>query len=291
MLMTTPAIHPDTYIGPVALTVSDLDRSIAFYRERLGFQLHRRDGNTATLGDGTTDLLALTGVPAAKRMRGTTGLYHFAILVPTRADLARVLAHLVATRTPLQGLSDHGVSEAIYLADPDGNGIEVYRDRPRDEWPRAGRELRMVTEPMDLEGVMAALAERDDASLTLPAGTRMGHVHLHVSNLPDAEAFYAGVLGFELMQHFGAQAAFLSAGGYHHHVGLNTWAGVGAPAPPPGAIGLREFLVYLPSQEEVDRVAARVRAAGIPIEDTALGLLVRDPSGNAVVLSAGARAG
>ncbi|MGH7632348.1 MAG: VOC family protein, partial [Gemmatimonadaceae bacterium] len=128
------------------------------------------------------------------------------------------------------------------------------------------------------------------ASLTIPAGTKMGHVHLHVSNLPDAEAFYAGVLGFELMQHFGGQAAFLSAGGYHHHVGLNTWAGVGAPAPPPGAIGLREFLVYLPSREEVERVAARVRAAGIPIETTALGLLVRDPSGNAVILSAGPRA-
>ena len=285
--MATGVIHPDTFIGPVALTVSDLDRSVAFYRDSLGMQLHRRDGDTAWLGDGTTDLLELTGVPAARRMRGTTGLYHFAILVPTRADLARVLAHLVATHTPLQGLSDHGVSEAIYLADPDGNGIEVYRDRPRDEWPRAGRELRMVTEPMDVDGVMSALTEETREPLRLPPGTKMGHVHLHVSDLAAAEDFYAGVLGFELMQHFGGQAAFLSAGGYHHHVGLNTWAGVGAPAPPPGAIGLREFLVQLPNEEELDRVAARIRNAGIPLERTGRGRLVRDPSGNAIILSAG----
>jgi catechol 2,3-dioxygenase len=216
-------------------------------------------------------------------VRGTTGLYHFAILVPTRADLARALRRLVVADTVMQGAADHGVSEALYLADPDGNGIEIYRDRPRAEWPYAGGALRMGADPVDLDDL---LAEPPSAppSAGLARGTAIGHVHLHVSSLAAAERFYVGVLGFDLMQRYGPSALFVSAGGYHHHVGLNTWAGVGAPPPPPGAFGLRHFTLQLPSAA-IEAVAARIRAEEIPIETVEGGLLVRDPARNAILLA------
>jgi catechol 2,3-dioxygenase len=283
-------MDPAAHIGAVHLTISNLDRSVAFYESRLGFAVHRREDRRAHLGAGGPDLLVLSESAAAPRVHGVTGLYHFAILVPSRADLGRALRRLVDTRTVLQGAADHGVSEALYLADPDGNGIEIYRDRPREQWPfvglpagasaTAGNALRMGADPLDLDGI---LAEPDG---TTPHGlgplTVIGHVHLHVSHLEAAERFYVGVLGFDLMQRYGPSALFVSAGGYHHHIGLNTWAGVGAPPPPAGAIGLEFFVVELPDAAALGDTAARLDAAGVPSERDDRTLRTHDPSGNVV---------
>jgi catechol 2,3-dioxygenase len=277
-------IDPSTHVGGVQLTISDLGRSIGFYETHLGLIVHRRDERTAWLGAGGADLLVLSQCETAPRVRGTTGLYHFAILVPTRADLARALRRLVATDTVMQGAADHGVSEALYLADPDGNGIEIYRDRPRAAWPYVAGQLRMGAESIDVEALLEVRSGADDRAGLSP-GTVIGHVHLHVSRLDDAERFYVGVLGFQLTQRYGPSAIFVAAGGYHHHIGLNTWAGVGAPPPPPGAIGLRHFTLRLPHTAAAEEVAARVRAAGIPIEPVDQGLLIRDPAGNALKLT------
>ena len=279
-------IDPAAHIGAVHLTIADLDRSIRFYEAHLGFAVHRREPRVAWLGAGARDLLVLAQSDKAPRVRGTTGLYHFAILVPTRADLSRALRRLVATETVMQGAADHGVSEALYLADEDGNGIEIYRDRPRAEWPFVDGQLQMGADPIDLDDLLADGEAAPHAGAGLRAGTVIGHVHLHVSRLADAQRFYVDVLGFELMQRYGPSALFVSAGGYHHHIGLNTWAGVGAPPPPPGAIGLRHFDVALPGDAAVADILVRVRAADIPIESVDGGFLVRDPAGNAICLTA-----
>jgi catechol 2,3-dioxygenase len=277
-------IDPGTAIGAVHLTISDLRRSIRFYETHLGFSVRRRDERTAWLGAGGPDLLILSQCEDAPRVRGTTGLYHFAILVPSRADLARALRRLVATDTIMQGAADHGVSEALYLADEDGIGIEIYRDRPRAQWPVAAGQLRMGADPMDLEALLEE-AGRADSGAGLPEPTVIGHVHLHVSQLEAAHAFYVGVLGFELMQRYGPSALFVAAGGYHHHVGLNTWAGVGAPPPPPGAIGLKHFVLMLPDEAARDAVVARLGGAGVTPEPVEGGLLIHDPAKNAMLLT------
>jgi catechol 2,3-dioxygenase len=276
-------IDPATAIGGVHLTISDLDRSVRFYQAHLGFVTHRRDQRNAWLGAGGSDLLVLSQCENAPRVRGTTGLYHFAVLVPSRADLGRALRRMIETDTVLQGVADHGVSEALYLADPDGNGIEIYRDRPRAEWPFVNGRLQMGADPLDVDAILAEDNGRDGRGLA--PETVIGHVHLHVSRLADAERFYVDVLGFQLMQRYGPSALFVSAGGYHHHIGLNTWAGVGAPPPPSGAIGLRHFVVKLPGDAARATVEERVRAAGISIDTAPEGPVVRDPAGNAILLS------
>jgi catechol 2,3-dioxygenase len=277
------AIDASTSVGGVHLTIADLARSVGFYQSHLGFTVHRQDDRTAWLGAGGSDLLVLHHDAHAPRVRGTTGLYHFAILVPSRADLAQSLRRLAATGTVLQGVADHGVSESLYLADPDGNGIEIYRDRPREQWPYARGQLRMTTDPLDADGLLAEPAPPRDGG-ALPSGTRIGHVHLRVAALDASERFYVGVLGFELTQRFGPGAIFVAAGGYHHHLGLNVWESAGAAPPPPGAIGLRHFEIQFPNAAAADAVAERVRAAGIPSESAESGLLVRDPAGNALEL-------
>jgi catechol 2,3-dioxygenase len=276
-------IDPRTRIGAVHLTIADLRRSVRFYERRLGFTVHRRDDRTAWLGAGGPDLLILSQCERAPRVRGTTGLYHFAILVLSRLDLAHALRRMVATATIIQGAADHGVSEALYLADEDGIGIEVYRDRPREEWPVVDGRLQMGAAPLDLDALLAE-AGRADSAAGLPRETTIGHVHLHVARLAEAHAFYVDALGFELTQRYGPSALFVAAGGYHHHIGLNTWAGVGAPPPPPGAIGLKHFALMLPDAAARDAVLAQVRAAGITREETDQGPLIRDPAKNAMLL-------
>jgi catechol 2,3-dioxygenase len=268
------------------LTVSNLDRSIEFYREVLGFQVRSNAGGVALLGAGGEDIVVLHENPQARRARGTSGLYHFAVLVPSRVELAKSLKRLTETQWPVQGFADHLVSEAIYLPDPDGNGIEIYRDRPRGEWPRLNGHIRMATDPLDLDGILAELDGRDEAWTGLNPQTVLGHMHLHVGNLPQANAFYGDVIGLDLITRFGNSALFMSAGGYHHHLGLNTWAGVGAPPPPPDAIGLRYFTMKLPQASEVGAIADRVRENGGAIEEIDEGLLVRDPFQNGVLLTA-----
>jgi len=269
-------------MGAVHLRVTDLDRAIGFYTDALGLKLQNREGDEARLGVGGSELLVLTGSPDAAKPRGTTGLYHFAVLVPSRRDLARSLRHLIGRHVPLTGMSDHSVSESLYLSDPDGNGIEIYRDRPREEWPVVDGLLRMTTDPLDVESLLGESGPGDAPWNGLPSGTRMGHVHLHVAHLADSERFYSDLLGFELRQRFGRSALFLAAGGYHHHVGLNTWAGVGALPPPPGSVGLGHFEVKLPDPASLDQLVKRLRDAGVPVTTMLDEIEVVDPSGNAV---------
>ena len=280
--MTT--IAPETEIGAVALTVSDLERALDFYQQEIGLQLHERQNGEAALGVGAQDLLYLRELPGARQVRGTSGLYHFAILVPNRRELARVLRHFADTGTRLQGFSDHLVSEALYLADPDGNGIEVYRDRPRAQWPYLGDRLQMATDPLDLQDILGELPEEDSAWSGLAKGTKIGHIHLHVSNIQREEAFYRDLLGFELITRYPPSASFLGAGGYHHHIGINIWAGAGAPPPPPDATGLRWFTIELPSAEALAAVKERLDQAGVAVEPQEQGLLLHDPARNAIVL-------
>ena len=278
------AIAPDTTVGAVHLTVADLDRSLRWYAHALGLEPTRdRNGaSVAAVGAGGDDLLVLHEEPGALPVTHHTGLYHYALLVPTRSDLARWLAHVAEDRIPLTGLSDHIVSEAIYLRDPDGHGIEIYRDRPRDEWIRDGDEVRMSTDPIDVEDLLGAA---EGAPTGVPEGTRMGHVHLHVADIPAAATFYRDTLGFDETAHLGDQASFFSAGGYHHHVGVNTWAGVGATPPPPGSAALRHATVVLPDAVQRDWVVDRAADAGAEPVEVEEGVLVRDPSQNALVLT------
>lgn len=280
----TQSLPANLSLGPVHLNVSSLPRSLEFYQQALGMQLHRQEGDTAYLGAGRTDLLILTERPTAERARRATGLYHFAILTPSRFELAQSLRRLAETRTPLQGFSDHLVSEAIYLGDPDGHGIEIYRDRPRTDWVDAAGNFRMGSEPLDVQGLMAELGETPPNWNGLHADTVLGHMHLHVRNVPEAVKFYRDVLGFDVMAEWNG-AAFVSAGGYHHHLGLNTWGTLNAPPPPPESISLRSFVITLPSAEDWAPVQGRLQAAGVPVETQANGWLVRDPSQNALVFT------
>jgi catechol 2,3-dioxygenase len=220
----------------------------------------------------------------------TTGLYHVAIRYPGRQVLAQAFQRLVAHRWPFQGFSDHGVSEALYLADPDGNGLELYVDRAREHWAYRDGQIAMTTEPLDVEGLLAK-ARTDPATWTgLHPETDIGHVHLHVSDLAEAEAFYHGLLGLDVTQRGYPGALFLSAGGYHHHLGINTWAGVGAPPPPPDAVGLICFSLYVPDQISWQGLLDRVQEAGMQVEggehDNQMGIVrIQDPDRNNVALA------
>ncbi len=283
------AIDAGTQVGLVALTVADLDRSLTYYTEALGFALMLREGQTAILGAGGAPLLALTELPAARYWPGHyTGLYHFAILVPTRLDLARSLTHLLEVGLPFPGQADHDVSEALYLTDPDGNGIEIYRDRPRDEWTwlSEGR-VHMTVEPLDVRSIMAEATDQPAPWTGLPAGTRLGHMHLQIGNIEQAAEFYHGVLGFDITAQLPG-ALFVSAGGYHHHLGLNTWQSRGAGPAPAGTAGLRYFTLELPSEQARAEVIARVHDAGLATTQIADAIAVRDPWDNVILLGIGA---
>ena len=280
-------IAPATTVGAVHLTVADFGRSLAFYEQLVGLQALERSDGRASLG-ADRELLVLHEERGARPAHGFTGLFHYALLVPDRRSLAAWLAHAARKRVPLTGLSDHYVSEAIYLADPDGHGIEVYADRPREHWEGQVRE-RLTTVPLDVDDLLGEL--EDPAAYPfegLPAGTRMGHVHLRVAEIPHTVAFYRDVVGFELMAQLGSQAAFLAAGGYHHHLGANTWQSAGAPPAPPGYAALRHATIVLPDADERDRLVARVGENGLEPEQAEGGPLVRDPSGNALVFSVSA---
>jgi catechol 2,3-dioxygenase len=294
--MSNGRIDPGLTIGTVALTVADLDRSIAFYRDALGLLVQIRGQRSARIGtDGAGSapgraLLDLHEIPGAQRPRRATGLYHFAILLPGRSDLARVISRLSAADVRIHGASDHGVSEAIYLADPDGNGIEIYRDRPREEWTRdRGGAVRMPSDPLDLEGILREAAPGEPTTGPAPAETRIGHVHLHVPDLETAERFYVDVLGFDVVTRYGSEALFVSAGGYHHHVGLNTWAGVDAPPPPENSAGLRWFELAHTSDEERDLTASRLAAAGVEAKRIGDDYMIRDPAQNGIRLTVASR--
>ena len=267
-------------MGSVHLTIKNMARSLDFYQTSLGLQVHDHTSNTARLGVGGDDLLVLVENPNAPIARRSTGLYHFALLFPSRLALADALRRLIETQTPIQGGADHLVSEAIYLPDPDNNGIELYRDRPRDQWTFHGSSVNMATDPLDYQGILDELNAAPVDWQGAHAGTVMGHVHLHVSHLQPTLDFYCEVLGFDLMARMGHAAGFVSAGGYHHHLGLNTWQGVGAPPPPAGAIGLRHATIILPNHADLEQLSQRLNTANISFEQRDDGLIVRDPSQN-----------
>ena len=235
------------------------------------------------LGAGERELLVLVEEQDARPAPGHTGLFHFALLVPTRPDLARWLAHAGRERIELVGLSDHAVSESIYLSDPDGHGIEIYADRPREVWEGQVSTL-MTTMPLDVENLIGELDDPRTASFEgMPTGTVMGHVHLKVAAIPETVAFYRDVLGFELMAELGGSAAFLAAGGYHHHIGANIWGSAGASPPPPGSAALRRATFILPDEPARDHVVARLEQDGHAVSDREYGPETRDPSGNTLV--------
>jgi catechol 2,3-dioxygenase len=285
------SIDPGTRVGVVSLGVADLERSVTFYRDAIGFVVLEREDGKAVLGAGRKPLLLLTDEPGDKPWPhdryAYTGLYHFAILVPTRADLGRWLRHWLEIGMPLPGQGDHLVSEALYLSDPDGNGIEIYRDRPRSEWTWADGQVRMAADPVDLRGVLEE-AEREGQSWSgMAPGTRVGHIHLQVGDIAQAEEFYHGVLGFDVVARM-SSALFVSAGGYHHHIGMNTWHSRGAPPAPEGVAGLRFYSLELPSAEALAAGVARLKAAGAPYAEEDDAVILRDPWQNTIALGIGA---
>jgi catechol 2,3-dioxygenase len=285
-MLAPTALPTAARLGAIRLTAADAERLARFYEQAIGLRRLPDAGDAVVrLGAGEGPLVELRADPAAPpRPARTTGLFHLALLVPGRADLARALERVVRAGGRLGGASDHLVSEALYLTDPEGNGIELYADRPRAQWRTDARgELAMATLPLDLDGLLAEPHAGDDG---MPAGTVLGHVHLNVADLAAAEAFYAGVLGFEVMVRGYPGALFVAAGGYHHHLGLNTWNGPGAPPPPAGARGLDRFELVVPAAGDLEAIGERAGAAGVPVERAGDGLLLRDPSGNALLVRA-----
>lgn len=276
---------PDaTGIGPARLRVSDEGRALALYRDLIGLNVLERTNGTLALG-ADKPFLYLHVVPGTMpRPRHATGLYHVAILLPERAALGRAIARLSEAGIRL-GAADHKVSEAIYLWDADNNGLEIYRDRPRAEWQWEEGSVVMGNAPLDFEGLLAAARERKGDRI--PAGTRVGHVHLQVGDLEQAENFYCGVLGFTATAEWRG-ALFVAADGYHHHLGLNVWESLNAPPPPANAAGLEEFMIELPTESDVGKLRVRVESAGLGIELRDRGFVVRDPWQTAVhIVAAG----
>ncbi|MDQ2623317.1 MAG: VOC family protein [Actinomycetota bacterium] len=283
-------IAAETTVGAVHLTVTDLARSLDYYRQAIGLTVLEESEDKAVLGVGSSggdsrELLALYENRDATPGRGYSGLYHFALLLPERHDLARWLAHAARDRVPMTGMSDHFVSEALYLQDPDNHGIEIYWDRPREVWEGQVQE-RMTTVALDVDDLLGELVDPATEPFEgMPEGTIMGHVHLRVARLPETIAFYRDVIGFGLMAEYGAQAAFFSAGGYHHHLGANSWESAGVEVAPDTAAALRYATVLLPDDAARQSVIDRVIAMGQTPEGTPDGPIVRDPSGNGLLLA------
>jgi catechol 2,3-dioxygenase len=282
-------IHKDTHIGSVTLKVRDLEKLIQFYTETIGLKVLSVSNTTAQLTvDGKTPLIILEGNPnLQQRPVKSAGLYHLALLVPTRNNLANVLQHFIRTNTRLAGASNHRFSEAIYLQDPENNGIEIYRDIDRKEWVRDERgKLPAVSEPLDVQGLLEEAAEIEKWS-GLPNGTVMGHVHLNVIDIPKAEHFYVEVLGFEEQTRMANHALFISAGGYHHHIALNIWNGPHAIPAPTQATGLLKYEILVPIREEQQKIKENLLQHHISFEAEGDNIIVTDPSGNRIVIKQG----
>ncbi|MBB3114746.1 catechol 2,3-dioxygenase [Paenibacillus phyllosphaerae] len=280
MTFTLPS---ELELGEVKLKVTNLERSLQFYENVVGLKLVRQEANAAylTAADGQRILLVLEEVAggAVLPRRSVSGLYHFAILVPTRQALGLALRNLIDSGIHI-GQADHLVSEALYISDPDNNGIEIYRDRPRYEWPRQENgQVKMASDPIDWEGLLEEA--KDFPWSGLPTGTVIGHVHFHVADLERAKAFYCHLLGFEIATDGWREmgALFIAAGGYHHHIGLNIWAGVGAPPAPENAAGLAYFTIKLHDANVLTQVVARLHEAGIAAEERDGSWYAQDPFG------------
>lgn len=271
--------QPNVYVSEVSIKVKNLENALNFYQHIIGFQVLKKTAEKAILTtDGKTSLLTLEQPEdVISKPDRTAGLYHFAILLPTRADLSVFLRHLLETGYPL-GAADHYVSEALYLNDPDGNGIEVYRDRPSDEWTWNNGLVDMATEELDGKGI---LAESDAPWTGLPEETLMGHIHLHVNDLKKAEEFYTKGLGFQVVSYY-PQAAFLSTGGYHHHIAINMWQGAGAQTPPKNSVGLDWYSLVYPNVAARENAVQQLQQIGAEVKEEAGFYVTADPAGNQI---------
>jgi len=276
---------PVTYTDEVGLKVLNLEEMKKFYQDIIGFQVISETGNEVQLGTDDKSLIRLTAVeglePKGDRY---AGLYHLAILLPSRKELGKILLHLHQQGIRL-GSSDHLVSEALYLSDPEGNGIEIYRDRDPEEWSWNNGEVAMAVDPIDAEGVLREAGLSNESWSGMPSGTVMGHVHLHVSDLAEAQKFYTEGLGFEVVTSMGGQALFLADQKYHHHIGLNVWNGTGIPALPEKTAGLDFYTLVFADSEKRSRIAERLRALGAQVTEGPVYWETRDPSGNFIRLT------
>ncbi|MFD2442653.1 VOC family protein [Bacillus sp. CGMCC 1.16607] len=275
--------EPNTFVGQVNLKVQDLNRALEFYQKIIGFKVLSQTNRMASLtADGKTIILSIEQPEnIVPKLGKTTGLYHFALLLPKRSDLAKIVQHFIDIGLRF-GSSDHLVSEALYLSDPDGNGIEIYTDRAPSEWNWKNREVEMTVDPLNFVDLLSQ--GKQQSWRGLPAGTVMGHIHLHVSELNKTEEFYTKGLGFEVVNRYGSQALFLSTGKYHHHIGLNTWNGVGAPTPPINSVGIESYTLILPNEEAKDHVIANLKNIGASITEQNGSFVTSDPSGNRIHL-------
>lgn len=280
-----PSLPHTLRLGPVHLTVSNVQRSVAWYQSALGLRVHRLEAPDAELGDGTATVVVLHEDPSAAPLGRHAGLYHYALLYPSRQELARAALRLAQTRTPIQGASDHGTHEAIYLPDADGLGIELAADRALESWPSFEEEFaRGGPLPLDFDSLLSTVPGEQPAQ-HVASGLRVGHVHLHVGSIEEGLAFYRDTIGFEVRAQM-ATAAFVSAGGYHHHLGFNTWRGEGIPPMPAGGIGLHHWTIELQSEPDVDAVRSRIEEAGATLEGIEGGFQTADPWAIAVGVQA-----
>ncbi|KAF0820002.1 Glyoxalase family protein [Bacillus sp. ZZV12-4809] len=274
---------PITFVAQVNIKVQDLQRSLAFYRDVIGFKVLSQTERAAELtADGKTALLTIEQPENAEpKMGRTTGLYHFALLLPKRTDLAKIVRHFVEKGIQI-GSSDHLVSEALYLSDPDGNGIEIYIDRSPSDWTWKNGEVMMTVDPLDFPDLLSIGQQQSWKGL--PAETVMGHIHLHVAEMANTEKFYTEGLGFEVVCRYGSQALFISSGKYHHHIGLNTWNGVGAPKPSENSAGLQSFKLIYENEAAIDQAVENLKSLGAPAAVENNQVTTKDPSGNRIIL-------
>lgn len=270
--------YPHPVIGEVNLIVQNLDRTLEFYKNVLGFQVLEQTNEMASLtADGKSVLVRLEQVENVNPRQRTTGLYHIAFLLPNRSDLADIVHHFISTRQQLQGASDHHVSEALYLADPEGNGIEIYIDRAPELWKWDGDQVYMTTQALDIEDLLKDASEAGWKGM--PEGTVNGHIHLQVSELQKTKEFYCEGLGFDLMLNYGSQALFIAKEKYHHHIGLNTWNSAGAPAPAENSAGLKSFTIILPNEEAMKQTVQNLEKLHAMVSKADGKVITKDPSG------------
>jgi catechol 2,3-dioxygenase len=271
-------LHEKTKIGKVVLKVANLEKMTAFYTQVIGLSLIEKNQQTAKLGTSQQTLLELIKIENPLPLTRRTGLFHVAFLLPTRKDLGNSLIHYLQSNAPIDGASDHGYSEALYLTDPEGNGIEVYRDKPKSEWDiREDGEIVGITEEMDAEGVVAA-ADRQQTNF--PQETIVGHVHLKVADLDQTETFYTQTLGLSLKSNFGNQAKFFAAGEYHHHIGSNTWMGRGVSPMQANDLGLAYYTFVVPTKEAFDDLISHLEHEAVAFTlETSSRLALIDPNG------------
>lgn len=276
---------PNTHIGQVRLNIEDLDRSLKFYQDIMGFTILDRTDTVANLtADGKTSILRLEQPEGIQpKQTRTTGMYHFALLLPTRKDLADFVIHLSENNIQV-GAADHLVSEALYIKDIDGNEIEIYVDRDPEVWDWTGEEVAMTTDPLNFQELITHRVP-EEKWVGLPTKTIMGHIHLHVAEFEKTEEFYVKGLGFDVVNRFGSQALFLSTAKYHHHIGLNTWNGVGAPKPAENTVGMESVEFLYDDKAAIEATIAKLEKIGAKVEEVDGRTFTYDPSGIKIELA------